>query len=128
MALNQSFAPVTKVNDKQGDVTITATDVGLGAYAGTTPSTLPVSASTQTALERRTYQAYTLTELRNYDIQGSRMVYLTLRGSEGFYYYDAADTTSVDNGDTVIVAFNNKRYKKYTTVTAPTFSNQGFAI
>lgn len=39
-------------------------------------------------------------------------VRITTSGIAGFFYYDSADTTSVDNGGTVIVASNGKRWKR----------------
>lgn len=39
-------------------------------------------------------------------------VRITDVGIAGFFYYDAADTTSADNGGTVIVAGNGKRWKR----------------
>lgn len=39
-------------------------------------------------------------------------VRITDPGIAGFFYYDASDTTSVDNGGTVIVASNGKRWKR----------------
>lgn len=39
-------------------------------------------------------------------------VRITDPGIAGFFYYDAADTSSVDNGGTVIVSNNGKRWKR----------------
>ncbi len=39
-------------------------------------------------------------------------VRITSNGLAGFFYYDVADTTSVDNGGTIIVAGNGKRWKR----------------
>lgn len=39
-------------------------------------------------------------------------VRITSNGIAGFFYYDAADTTSVDNGGTIIVSSNGKRWKR----------------
>lgn len=42
-------------------------------------------------------------------------VRITNNGISGFFYYDAADTTSLDNGGTIIVASNGKRWKRLFT-------------
>ena len=39
-------------------------------------------------------------------------VRITDPGIAGFFYYDAADTTSADNGGTIIVSLNGKRWKR----------------
>lgn len=39
-------------------------------------------------------------------------VRITGNGIAGFFYYDASDTTSTDNGGTVIVSGNGKRWKR----------------
>lgn len=39
-------------------------------------------------------------------------VRITDPGIAGFFYYDAADTTSADNGGTIIVSSNGKRWKR----------------
>lgn len=39
-------------------------------------------------------------------------VRITNSGIAGFFYYDAADTTSTDNGGIIIVASNGKRWKR----------------
>ena len=43
---------------------------------------------------------------------GATQVRITSNGISGFFYYDAADTTSADNGGTIIVASNGKRWKR----------------
>lgn len=39
-------------------------------------------------------------------------VRITSNGIAGFFYYDATDTTSTDNGGTIIVSSNGKRWKR----------------
>lgn len=51
------------------------------------------------------------TALRNYTGRATQ-VRITTPGIAGFFYYDSADTTSVDNGGTVIVSSNGKRWKR----------------
>ena len=43
---------------------------------------------------------------------GATQVRITDPGIAGFFYYDAADTSSADNGGTIIVAGNGKRWKR----------------
>ena len=51
------------------------------------------------------------TALRNYSGRATQ-VRITDPGIAGFFYYDPSDTTSVDNGGTVIVSGNGKRWKR----------------
>ena len=39
-------------------------------------------------------------------------VQITSNGLSGFFYYDASDTTSTDNGGTIIVSSNGRRWKR----------------
>ena len=50
------------------------------------------------------------TELRSYNGRATH-IRITDPGIAGFFYYDASDTTSVDNGGTIIVA-GSKRWKR----------------
>ncbi len=45
----------------------------------------------------------------------SARYYTTDIGQEGFWYYDAADVTSIDNTGTIIVSTNGKRFKRIYT-------------
>lgn len=130
MKLEQYYSPVQSVNGEQGNVVINATKVGLGAYSGTTPTSLPISDSTRVALARKATSLYTLTELRNAVIEGNQTVFLTEKDREGFWYWDSTDTTSIDNTGTVVVAANQRRYKRYNdgTILSSWFTqdNQGF--
>lgn len=49
--------------------------------------------------------------LRAY-VGAATQVRITDPGIAGFFYYDASDTTSVDNGGTIIVSSNGKRWKR----------------
>lgn len=60
-------------------------------------------------------QALTLTELRAGPPTGGYLRYLAARGLEGHFYTDEADTTSSDNGATVLVGAGGKRLKRVFT-------------
>ena len=68
-----------------------------------------------------------LTELRTYDTPPDYQLVHTIN-PKSFFYYDPTDTTSTDNGTTVIVSNGGKRYKIFnnskvtSTVTQGTFS------
>lgn len=51
------------------------------------------------------------TALRAYTGRATQIRIITT-GIAGFFYYDASDTTSADNGGTIIVASNGKRWKR----------------
>lgn len=51
------------------------------------------------------------TALRAYTGRAAQ-VRITSAGIAGFFYYDAADTVSADNGGTVIVSSNGRRWKR----------------
>lgn len=118
MALSSAYAPVISVqvgdeNPETGAVQVTSDKLGLEAFEGLSPSTLPLSGAASIALARKASMVYTTTELRNANILGNQVYFLTEVDREGFWYYDLADTTSQDNTGTVVVAFNGKRYKRH---------------
>ena len=49
--------------------------------------------------------------LRAY-VGNATQVRITSNGIAGFFYYDSADSTSVDNGGTIIVSSNGRRWKR----------------
>lgn len=49
--------------------------------------------------------------LRAY-VGSATQVRITSNGITGFFYYDASDTTSLDNGGTIIVSSNGRRWKR----------------
>lgn len=51
------------------------------------------------------------TALRAYAGRAAQ-VRITSTGIAGFFYYDASDTTSLDNGGTIIVSANGRRWKR----------------
>lgn len=130
MAVSQGFSPVSSVNDQVGDVYINADELGVAAFVGKTPQTLPLSNAMVTALARRSSQVYTLIELRNQDIVGNQTYFLTEPDRIGFWYYDASDLESQDNIGTVVIGVGGKRYKRVTegTILSSWFeqSNTGF--
>lgn len=63
-------APVTRVNNKTGDLTITATDVGLGNVNNTSDANKPVSTAMQAALDTKITGGsnITFTKVRTYQV------------------------------------------------------------
>ena len=58
---------------------------------------------------------YAVSDLKSASIVPN-LVFITDSGKEGLFYYDATDTTTVDDNQNVFVKSDNKRYKRKSDV------------
>lgn len=56
--------------------------------------------------------ALSISSLRSVSAPSAYPVFISDTGKEGFFYYDSADSSSLDNNATVIVTTNGKRFKR----------------
>lgn len=95
---------------------LTKTSVGLGNVDNTSDLNKPISTATQTALQKRVYFVDAISDLRAItDTTITRVstnrYWTGLSGGAGSYIKDPSDTTSADNGVTVIVTTGGIRFK-----------------
>ena len=124
-SLNQAFTPAgagligfTPVGNL-GSVTVQAAiaeldvekvdNASLAASAGS--SLVGYDGSTVQAVLDNAKPIADYTALRAYTGRAAQ-VRITTSGISGFFYYDASDTDSTDNGGTIIVSGNGKRWKR----------------
>ena len=78
--LNQT-APVTKVNNKTGDVTLTKTDIGLSDVDNTADTAKPISTAQQTALDLKADASALAAKLNTADLDSQTATKITTNGT-----------------------------------------------